>query len=167
MAAEFADRFALSAADAGAVAAWLQSEGFTVAPLPVSRGWIEFSGTAGQLQQAFGAAVMRVGPTSYALRGKVVLPALLAGKIEGLVSLDGSVAMAAATAPVEVKSSVAALAAASSAASTGLAPALTPALAASWLELDSAKVGTGAGVTIVVRRIWRLSAAALGCLRPA
>ncbi|MGD0740215.1 MAG: protease pro-enzyme activation domain-containing protein, partial [Terracidiphilus sp.] len=39
----FAHSYANNASDVAAVAAWLQSQGFTVAPLPASLGWIEFS----------------------------------------------------------------------------------------------------------------------------
>ena len=45
--AGYANAYANSAEDVAQVAAWLQSEGFTVAATPAGRGWIEFSGTAG------------------------------------------------------------------------------------------------------------------------
>ena len=48
--ATFADAYANSASDVAAVSSWLQSEGFTVAPLPGGRGWIEFSGTVAQVE---------------------------------------------------------------------------------------------------------------------
>ena len=53
----FAHSYANNASDVAAVAAWLESQGFTVAPLPAGLGWIEFSGTVAQVEQAFGAQV--------------------------------------------------------------------------------------------------------------
>src|ERR1035438_9648850 len=38
--AAFADAYSNSASDVAAISAWLSSEGFQVAPLPASRGWI-------------------------------------------------------------------------------------------------------------------------------
>src|SRR5208283_950744 len=46
--AAFAQAYANSPSDVAAVTAWLESEGFTVTPLPASLGWIEFSGTVAQ-----------------------------------------------------------------------------------------------------------------------
>ena len=53
----FARSYANNPSDVAAVAAWLESQGFAVAPLPAGLGWIEFSGTAAQVEQAFGAQV--------------------------------------------------------------------------------------------------------------
>lgn len=55
--AAFAAAYGNSLADVSEVCAWLQSQGFKVAPLPAGLGWIEFSGTAGQVEQAFHAKV--------------------------------------------------------------------------------------------------------------
>lgn len=101
-AAQFADAYANSAGDVNAVAAWLRSEGFVVAPIPAGRGWIEFSGTAGQVEQAFGAAAHAVATdsgTRYALREAITVPAALTPLIQGLVSLDGALSTAAVTTP--------------------------------------------------------------------
>ena len=136
---EFADRFALSAADAGKVVAWLRGQGFTVAALPSGRGWIEFSGTAGQVQRTFRAEVVEAragtGEARYRLSGEIKLPPAIASMVKGLVSLDGVVSAPAATAPVELKAS---------------AEALTPALAAGWLHLSSTNGASGAGETIAI-----------------
>ena len=65
---EFAASYSNSAADAGAVSAWLESQGFQVAPLPVGRGWIEFSGTVAQVETAFQAkSAQRLRPTECVL----------------------------------------------------------------------------------------------------
>lgn len=99
---QFADAYANSASDVNAVADWLRSAGFTVASIPAGRGWIEFSGTAAQVESAFGAPVHRIAlgtGTRYALRSAIAAPAALAPLISGLVSLDGSLSAAAMTAP--------------------------------------------------------------------
>ena len=53
----FARSYANNPSDVAAVAAWLESQGFAVAPLPAGLGWIEFSGTVAQVEQAFGVQV--------------------------------------------------------------------------------------------------------------
>jgi hypothetical protein len=99
---QFADAYANSASDVNAVADWLRSQGFTVAAIPGGRGWIEFSGTAAQVEQTFRAPVHQIAAgtgTRYALRDAITAPAALAPLIAGLVSLDGSLSAAAMTAP--------------------------------------------------------------------
>jgi len=146
---EFADRFTLSTVDAGKVVTWLREQGFTVAALPGSRGWMEFSGTAGQVQRAFGSAVTARADADgvrYRLAGEVKLPAAIAPMVKGLVSLDGVVSTPAATAPVELNAGVEALAASSA---SGI-KALTPKTAAGWLHLSAGDEATGAGETIAI-----------------
>ena len=150
---EFADRFALSAADAGKVVAWLRGQGFTVAALPGGRGWIEFSGMAGQVQRAFGSGLTGVAQSDgvrYRLSGEIKLPSAIASMVKGLVSLDGVVSAPAATAPVELKASAEALRAESASGSLSKAEVLTPALAAGWLHLPSTDSASGAGETIAI-----------------
>jgi hypothetical protein len=55
--AEFAARFDIAASDITAAQSWLQSHGFTIDN--VSRDRITFSGSAAQIQQAFGAELHR------------------------------------------------------------------------------------------------------------
>jgi hypothetical protein len=151
--AQFADRFALSSGDAEKVVAWLGGHGFAVAPLPAGRGWIEFSGTVGGVQRAFGvrlkAVTIDTGDERYELAGAVQLPAAISGMVQGLVSLDGVLAAPAATVPVEVGGGAEALAAETS---LSHAQALTPSLAESWLQLASlhAEGVTGAGESIAI-----------------
>ncbi len=54
---EFADRFDAARSDIAAAQTWLQSRGFSITA--VSRDRITFSGTAAQIQQAFGAELHR------------------------------------------------------------------------------------------------------------
>ncbi len=153
-AAQFADAYANSAADVAAVAAWLRGAGFTVAPLPAGRGWIEFSGTAGQVEQAFGApvhALATAGGTRYFVRDAVSVPAALAPLIQGLVSLDGAVSALALTSPEAVPTG----ATAASLDAGGSAAAVTPNALAALLGLDAlhaaGTLGTGQQIAIAVR----------------
>jgi hypothetical protein len=153
--ASFAASYANSPADVAAVAAWLSGQGLEVAPLPASLGWIEFSGTAAQVEQAFGAKVHAVtvaGMERYALAGTVSVPAAFQPMVKGLVSLDGILSEAALTAPLAVNTPAAQLAALTS---TGSAEALTPQLLARLLHLDavysSGFKGDGQTIAIAAR----------------
>jgi hypothetical protein len=154
---EFAQRFGPSAKDTASVTTWLQSQGFSVDVLPTSRGWIEFSGTAAQLQKAFGTGVTKVsssGIVRYRLSSPLQIPAAVAATVQGLVSLDGSESIAASTWPVELSGSASGLTAEALAAQTSLrnAPALTPSLVAAWLHLPPTQsdTATGAGESIAI-----------------
>jgi len=88
----FARSYANNPSDVAAVAAWLESQGFAVAPLPAGLGWIEFSGTVAQVEQAFGVQVDMVsvyGNTRAVLTANIAVPGALLPVIAGLVSLDG------------------------------------------------------------------------------
>ncbi|MFP5235015.1 MAG: Ig-like domain repeat protein [Acidobacteriota bacterium] len=137
---QFADAYANSASDVNAVADWLRGVGFTVAPIPAGRGWIEFSGTAAQVEQAFGAPVRQIATstgTRYVLRDAITAPAVLAPLIEGLVSLDGSLSTPALTAPESA-----------SADSTGTAG--TPDAVEAILGLNSIENADGTGEQIAI-----------------
>jgi trimeric autotransporter adhesin len=150
--AAFAAAYANSASDIAAVSSWLQSEGFTVAPLPAGRGWIEFSGTVEQVEQAFQTQVHTVataaGPRPVIV-GDISVPGALNPLVQGLVSLDGSLAMAAITTPQPVSATADELAAQTTA---GNMQPLTPRLAAQVLHLDALQAAgvMGAGETIAI-----------------
>ncbi len=106
--AQFAERFSPGTQAATAVTSWLRSQGFAVAPLPQSRGWIEFSGTLAQVQTAFHTPVKVVpgssesdGSLRYKITREPSFPADIARFVRGLVSLDGSRSAPAALEPVE------------------------------------------------------------------
>lgn len=152
---QFADSYANSASDVAALVSWLESSGFTVAPLPAGRGWIEFSGSAAQVEQVFGVEVHQISTASVvrpALSGAISVPSALAPLIEGLVSLDGVLSSPALTPSQSVESSVAELAAAATA---GSAEALTPKLAGRFLHLTALHAagvkGSGQRIAIVAR----------------
>ncbi len=151
-ASDFAASYSNSATDVAAISTWLQSEGLQVAPLPAGRGWIEFSGTAGQIEQAFHAqihsAATPAGPR-YFLSGSISVPAPFAPLVEGLVSLDGSLSASALTTPQPLTVTAADLATQSS---LNHAAALTPQLLNPLLHLDTlhADGTTGSGETIAI-----------------
>jgi subtilase family serine protease len=150
--AAFADLYANAAPDVASVVAWLQSEGFEVAPLPAGRGWIEFSGSVAQVEQAFQTrvhwTVTRNG-TRLALVDPIVVPAALRPLIHGMVSLDAQVASPAVTTPQPVSVAAGELAQVNSAAR---AQAITPKLATQLLNLDAlhSAGSTGAGEAIAI-----------------
>jgi hypothetical protein len=148
----FADAYANSASDVAAIASWLQSQGFQLSALPAGRGWIEFSGTAAQVEQAFQTQVHSFATPAgsrFALSDSISVPSVLRPLIHGLTSLDGVAATPALTTPLPVATAAPALAAATSRAQ---AEALTPQLAAQLLHLDTLHAaGTnGAGETIAI-----------------
>jgi subtilase family serine protease len=148
----FASAYSNSATDVAAVAAWLESEGFQVAPLPAGRGWIEFSGTVAQTEQAFQVQIDTVATASGprpVLVGNISVPTALSPLIAGLVSLDGVVSTPPLTVPQPVAVSVAELAGQTS---PGGAPALTPQMMAQLLNLSglSSSGVQGAGETIAI-----------------
>jgi len=167
--AAFADAYANSAADVAAVSAWLQSQGLQVAPLPASRGWIEFSGTVAQVEQAFQTQIdsaVTAGGTRPVLAGSLSVPAALKPLIHGLVSLDGALSAASLTTPVPMTSTVAQLAAQTS---LSQAEALTPQLAAQLLHLDALHTAgiNGAGETIAIAARSNVSSSDLAAFRAA
>lgn len=140
-AAQFADAYANSASDVSAVADWLRSEGFTLTALSAGRGWIEFSGTARQVEQVFGApvhAVMTPAGTGYALRDAITAPAALEPLIHGLVSLDGSISTGELTTPELVG------------ASAMSSPEGTPNAVAARLSLNAVQDADGSGEQIAI-----------------
>ena len=88
--AGYGARFGVSAEDAARVAAWLEGHGFTVEEIPPSNRLIVFSGTAGQVAEAFHAPIHRYlvdGVEHIANSGNPRIPAALAGVVGGVVSL--------------------------------------------------------------------------------
>ncbi len=150
--AAFAVAYSNSAADVSAVGDWLRSQGFDVAALPAGRGWIEFSGTVAQVEQAFGTHVVMV-PTASGLRaalaGDISVPGALQPVIYGLVSLDGVLSAPAMTTPQPLSATAAELAAATS---LDQAAAATPRLMTNLLQLDALHAAgtTGAGESIAL-----------------
>jgi hypothetical protein len=153
----FARSYANNPSDVAAVAAWLESQGFAVAPLPAGLGWIEFSGTVAQVEQAFGVQVDMVAISGSAgsgnkravLTANIAVPGALLPVIGGLVSLDGVLSTPALTAPKPLTVSAADLASFTSPAN---AAAFTPHVAAELLNVTPllSQNVNGAGQTIAI-----------------
>jgi hypothetical protein len=157
----FAGTYSNSVEDVSAVSAWLESRGFVLAALPAGRGWIEFSGTVAQVEQAFQTHVDKVATTSgsrpalshLVLGEGISIPAAVAPLIQGLVSLDGVHSVPALTEPQAVSVSAAELASqTASQTSPSRAAAITPQLAAHLLHFDSLRTAgiTGKGESIAI-----------------
>jgi hypothetical protein len=89
--AEFGAQYGPADSDVQAITQWLQSQGFTVAKVYSSKMMIEFSGTAAQVQAAFGTSIhnFEVNGKMYVANGSnPQIPAALAPVIGGIVSLN-------------------------------------------------------------------------------
>ena len=88
---QWADRFGLSQNDAHRIAAWLKSQGFTGVSTAHGRNWFSFTGTAAQVESAFGTEIHRFsvdGEMHYANVTAPRIPAELAGIATGFRGLD-------------------------------------------------------------------------------
>ncbi len=160
--AEFAARFAPTAAQMTAVTTWLAAQGFSVEPLPASHLWIVFSGSRAQVEAAFQMRLVAAGLDASGLpilrfAGQPVIPAALSQQVAGVVSLDGARAVAAVTSSSDAGAST--LAQSTTPRMTGTSALQTPALLAQVgtliaPETTSAQNSTssqaGAGATIVI-----------------
>jgi hypothetical protein len=87
---EFGAKFGPADSDIEAVTNWLQSSGFQVTQVSNGRTVIEFSGTAGQVKQAFGAAIHKFvvnGESHWANVSDPSIPTALAPVVAGVNSL--------------------------------------------------------------------------------
>ncbi|MFC5860930.1 protease pro-enzyme activation domain-containing protein [Acidicapsa dinghuensis] len=87
---EFGSRFGASESDVAQIATWLAAHGFLVEPVPAGRSAIVFSGTAGQVAEAFHTEMHH-----FNVRGAIHLanvqdpeiPQAMAGVVQGILSL--------------------------------------------------------------------------------
>ena len=89
-AAEQGERFGVAQADIDAITGWLHSQGFTVGHIYPNHMVIDFSGTAGQIRNAFHTEIhsLRVGGKQHiANMSDPQIPAALAPAIHGVVSM--------------------------------------------------------------------------------
>ena len=87
---EYGSRFGASPADLAKVIAWLQSHGFAVEPVPAGHRIILFSGTAGQVSEAFHTEIHRYevdGQMHIANAQDPQIPSALAPVVLGVLSL--------------------------------------------------------------------------------
>jgi len=85
---QFADRFGLSQNDVNKVAAWLQSEGFQILSVGGGRNAVSFSGTAAQVQRAFGTEIHNykiLGEEHFANSTPLMIPATLNGIVSSVL----------------------------------------------------------------------------------
>jgi subtilase family serine protease len=88
---QYADRFGLSQNDMQQITAWLQAQGFTMIQPAHGRNWVSFTGTAAQVQSAFGAEIHHYnvkGELHYANATAPMIPAALSGIVAGVRGLD-------------------------------------------------------------------------------
>lgn len=87
----FAQRFGVAAADLAAVRAWLESKGFSIDEEPAGSRALIFSGTIGQVNDAFATRIHRYrwhGELHTANGTNPSVPSALAGVIVGFASLN-------------------------------------------------------------------------------
>ncbi len=87
---EFGAQFGASDSDIQIVTSWLQSHGFTVAPVAAGRGVLEFSGNAGQVESAFHTQIHKFrvnGVDHWANASDQQIPAALAAAMYGVSTL--------------------------------------------------------------------------------
>jgi subtilase family serine protease len=88
---QFGERFGPASADIDKVTQWLASSGFQVTQISASRLFIEFSGNASQVRQAFGTPIHSYvvnGRQHYANIRDPTIPAALAPVVAGIDSLN-------------------------------------------------------------------------------
>lgn len=88
---QFGARFGMSANDIAKVSAWLTSQGFTVTATARSSTFIQFSGTVGQVEQAFGTTIHSVtenGVPHLTNLSDPTLPAALASVVSTVTGLN-------------------------------------------------------------------------------
>ena len=88
---QFGNRFGLATSDLETIRIWLESRGFSVNAIYPSRVLIDFTGTAGQVRNAFHTEIHNVvadGSNHIANMSDPKIPAALAPAVAGVVSLN-------------------------------------------------------------------------------
>ncbi|MGB6384602.1 MAG: protease pro-enzyme activation domain-containing protein [Terriglobales bacterium] len=87
---QYADRFGLSQNDLNKITAWLQSQGFQILSIGGGRNAVAFSGTAAQVQRAFGTEIHNYqvdGKLHFANSTPLMIPSTLNGIVTGVIGL--------------------------------------------------------------------------------
>jgi subtilase family serine protease len=87
---QYAEQFGLSQNDLNRITAWLKAQGFVVHSVGGGRNTVRLSGTAAQVQSAFGAEIHRYsvdGEEHFANATPLMLPAALKGVVSGIVGV--------------------------------------------------------------------------------
>jgi len=88
---QFGDRFGLSNSDYGAVVSWVESQGLQVEDKARARNWVAFSGSAGQVANAFQTEIHRYlvnGETHFANATALRIPEALDNVVGGVRGLN-------------------------------------------------------------------------------
>ncbi len=88
---QFGAQFGMSALDLAKISAWLTAKGFTVTGTANSSTFITFSGTAGQVEQAFGTTIHTLslnGEEHIGNLSEPMLPAAFAGVVANITGLN-------------------------------------------------------------------------------
>jgi len=88
---EFGRRFGASDDAIATVLDWLQAHGFAVDDVAAGRQWIHFSGTAGQVEEAFGSPIHEFSDAGTLRHGNIsapTIPRALGSLVRGILSLD-------------------------------------------------------------------------------
>jgi subtilase family serine protease len=86
----FGAEFGLGDRDLKLVVDWLEAQGFGVGAVAAGRGWIELSGTAGQVERAFATEMRDYRIDGVIRHANAVVPSIpraLSGLVQGIVSL--------------------------------------------------------------------------------
>ncbi len=88
---QFGEQFGVSQNDLKTLTGWLQAQGFHIDSVPNSRQWVVFSGTSGQVEQAFHTQMHHytlTGETHLANSTGTSIPQALAPVVRGVMSLN-------------------------------------------------------------------------------
>ena len=88
---EYAERFGASSDDVNKIVAWLQQQGLTIGAVARARNAITFSGTAAQVESAFGTRIHRYqvdGQQHYANATDPTIPEALGAIVNGIRGLN-------------------------------------------------------------------------------
>ena len=88
---QFGDRFGLSRSDYSAVVAWIESQGLHVENTARARNWVAFSGSAGQVQNAFHTEIHNYlvnGQSHFSNATELRIPRALTNLTTGIRGLD-------------------------------------------------------------------------------
>jgi subtilase family serine protease len=88
---QYADRFGLSQNDMQQITGWLTAQGFSMVQAAHGRNWVSFTGTAAQVESAFGTEIHQYkvnGELHYANATAPMIPAALSGIVAGVRGLD-------------------------------------------------------------------------------
>jgi hypothetical protein len=102
---QYAAQFGASDTDLQAITKWLNANGFSVDEVSHGRNWIRFSGSAGQVENAFQTEIHQyaMGSTKkYANATNLSIPAALAPAVTGVVSMNNFLSHPEHTAPAKI-----------------------------------------------------------------